>query len=120
MNDQNYSGQFQDWSDVVCNFVLDSTAPEPKYIWASYDGGGYDGYAMVVFFDESDSEWKMVTGSHCSCYGLEGQFDPEQFEPEVHFKALSEGKRYVSNYEWSESDNADFDTWLKWAVEQAS
>jgi hypothetical protein len=118
MNNQNYFGQFQDWSDVVSNFNLDRSTLEPKYVWASYNGGSYDGYSAVVFFDEG--EWKLVTGSHCSCYGLEGQFDPDTFDPEVHFKALTEGKRYVSDYTQSLSDQTEFDEWLKWAVEQAS
>ena len=120
MKQQNYSGQFWDWGDVVSNFDLDRSTPEPDFIWASYDADYCDGYATVVFFENRTMSWNIVTGSHCSCHGLEGQFDPEQFNPEVHFKALAEDKRFVGDYTWGEREKCDFDEWFKWAVEHTS
>lgn len=49
---------------------------EPIHIlFASYGYENYSGDAWVLF--ERDGELFEVNGSHCSCYGLEGQWDPE-------------------------------------------
>ena len=50
---------------------------------ASYDQGGYEGSAYVLF--EKDGELLEVSGAHCSCYGLEGQWTPTR----VTWKALA-------------------------------
>ncbi|MDU0074898.1 MULTISPECIES: hypothetical protein [Bacillus] len=44
-------------------------------LFASYGQENYSGDAWVLF--EKDGELYEVNGSHCSCYGLEGQFSPE-------------------------------------------
>lgn len=41
----------------------------------NYGSESYDGRA-VVFFEKADGTFFEVTGSHCSCYGLEGQWAP--------------------------------------------
>lgn len=41
----------------------------------------YEGCAVVVY--EKDGELRIVTGSHCSCYGLEGQWNPQKTTKEV-------------------------------------
>jgi hypothetical protein len=43
---------------------------------AWYGYGDYDGSAFVLF--ERDGKLYEVNGGHCSCYGLEGQWDPEE------------------------------------------
>lgn len=42
---------------------------------AWYEYRDYSGYSWVVF--EKDGILYEVNGSHCSCYGLEGQWEPE-------------------------------------------
>lgn len=44
-------------------------------LYACYDLDGYEGRATVVFI--LDNKLYEVHGSHCSCYGLEGQWAPE-------------------------------------------
>lgn len=44
-------------------------------LFASYNQANYSGDAWVLF--EEDGELYEVNGSHCSCYGLEGQWEPE-------------------------------------------
>jgi hypothetical protein len=44
-------------------------------LFAHYDDGGYSGIAFVLF--EKKNKLYEVYGSHCSCYGLEGQWMPE-------------------------------------------
>lgn len=47
-----------------------------EIIVAVYEQGSYDGQAFVVFKGR-DNEFYEVNASHCSCYGLEGQWKPE-------------------------------------------
>jgi len=47
-----------------------------KILLAWYGQGDYEGSAFVLF--AKDGELYEVNGSHCSCYGLEGQWDPEK------------------------------------------
>ncbi len=47
-----------------------------KILFASYTYIDYSGNAFVLF--EKNGELFEVNGSHCSCYGLEGQFEPEK------------------------------------------
>ena len=76
-----YFGSFSDRADVARNFdgsykadfVPSETFPkEDSILFASYGGGSYDGDALVLF--EQDGKLFEVHGSHCSCYGLEGQW----------------------------------------------
>lgn len=45
-------------------------------LFASYGEDNYSGDAWVLF--EKENKLYEVNGSHCSCYGLEGQWDPEE------------------------------------------
>jgi hypothetical protein len=73
-----YFGDFSDWDDVSSRFGDGEDIPKPdEVIYAEYDNGGYEGSAVVVF--RNGKNISMVTGSHCSCFGLEGQWDPETF-----------------------------------------
>lgn len=47
-----------------------------QVIVADYEQGGYEGDAFVLFM--RDGKLYEVHGSHCSCYGLEGQWEPEE------------------------------------------
>lgn len=49
---------------------------EVNILFASYTYVCYDGSAFVLF--EKDGKLYEVNGSHCSCYGLEGQWEPEE------------------------------------------
>lgn len=47
-----------------------------EVLYAYYEYADYSGDAMVVF--RKDGKLYEALGSHCSCYGLEGQWDPEE------------------------------------------
>lgn len=47
-------------------------------LFASYGCANYSGDAWVLF--EQDGKLYEVNGGHCSCYGLEGQWEPEEVE----------------------------------------
>ena len=45
-------------------------------LFASYGNANYSGSAWVLF--EKNGQLFEVNGDHCSCYGLEGQWEPEE------------------------------------------
>lgn len=49
---------------------------DTNILFASYGTANYSGDAWVLF--EKDGELWEVSASHCSCYGVEGQFSPEK------------------------------------------
>lgn len=61
-----------------------------RVLLAVYESGGYDGKSFVLL--ECDGDLYEVNGSHCSCYGLEGQFGPEQTTPEALRHRMREGQ----------------------------
>lgn len=72
-----YYGLFSDAADVFDNFRVPARERENvKIILASYDIDGYEGAAFVFFLEKG--RFYQVHGSHCSCYGLEDQWEPEE------------------------------------------
>jgi len=68
------------WARVQSEFAM--TDPEPaQVIFADYEYENYEGSADV-FWRNADGTFGYQSGGHCSCYGLEGQWDPETFTAE--------------------------------------
>lgn len=61
--------------EVLRNFEIDHI--DGEIIIASYGAYSFEGYAFVLFRG-NDGKYYEVNGSHCSCYGLEGQWEPEE------------------------------------------
>lgn len=51
-----------------------------KVLFADYSYGDYEGSARVIY--KKYGKLYEVYGSHCSCYGLEGQWEPEETSAE--------------------------------------
>ena len=83
-NNPMYLEQFSNASDVFTEFCIPATE-NIQICYAEYDYRNYEGYAMVIFFDKEQNKYFEVYGSHCSCFGLENQWNPE----EVNFSALN-------------------------------
>lgn len=47
-----------------------------KILFAAYESGNYEGSAFVLL--SRNGKLYEVHGSHCSCYGLEGQWEEEE------------------------------------------
>lgn len=77
MKNRNYIGEFADWNDVNYNFGGECPAKEPRYVFAGYDTPSYEGYSTVLTSNDG-RKFSVVEGSHCSCYGLEGQWCPTE------------------------------------------
>lgn len=67
-----------------------------KFIVADYTYENYSGHSFVLFI--KDGKLYENHGSHCSCYGLEGQWDPEETNAEELLGRLERGG--LSEYEY--------------------
>lgn len=68
--------------DLKGYFEIDDAALEGvDILLASYTYGNYEGAAYVLF--RKGDQLFEVYGSHCSCYGLEGQWEPEETDIET-------------------------------------
>lgn len=58
-------------------------------LFASYGYENYSGDAWVLF--EKEGKLYEVKGGHCSCYGLEGQWEPEEVNLDELQQRLTKG-----------------------------
>jgi hypothetical protein len=68
---------FDSREDIARQFEihLDLVPSDSEIIVAAYECASYEGDAFVLF--RKGDQLFEVHGSHCSCYGLEGQWEPE-------------------------------------------
>lgn len=72
-----YFGIFESKQDIAYQFQIDLASIEDcNILYASYDCESYEGSALVIF-SKGDKLYE-VSGSHCSCMGLEDQWSPEE------------------------------------------
>jgi hypothetical protein len=71
-----FTGEFADSNSADVMFCTECRHTNENVLYADYDCPPYEGYAYVVF--EKDGKLYEVSGSHCSCYGLEDQWEPEE------------------------------------------
>lgn len=99
-----YHNDFTCWADVVSGFsegvpgfqwgtsvksIKGAPANEPEEVlWADYTYEDYSGYALVIY-RQGDKVFE-VAGSHCSCYGLEGQWEPEEYDIATYVAAVEQ------------------------------
>lgn len=57
-----------------------------KILAAGYYTPYHDGYAYILF--EKEGKLYEVMADHCSCYGLQGQWEPEETFKEAILKRL--------------------------------
>lgn len=93
-----YDG-FADWADVANNFGgwkkksrenLEEI-PEPEEVLvAANNQECYEGDAWIVY--RNGDRYFSVEGSHCSCYGFEDQWRPEEYpDAKTFLTALNKG-----------------------------
>jgi hypothetical protein len=81
--------------DRSANERSKARAKVKKILFACYGTGSYEGAAYVLFRG-TDGKLYDVHASHCSCYGLEGQWTPEPVKPK---NVLDEiGSKYPHNW----------------------
>lgn len=93
-----YLNNWKKADDVFDDFCRDydsvPLAERPEFkdaeiLLASYGSASYEGHAFVLF--RRDGKLWEVNGSHCSCYGLEGQWEPEETTVEALRHRVKEG-----------------------------
>lgn len=73
---------FADAADVFGQFnVSEDEQKDVEFIYAFYNQECYEGSAFVLFV-RKDKLYE-VNGSHCSCFGLEDQWSPEETSVEA-------------------------------------
>ena len=99
----NYFENFSSWSDIQAQFHMEDSEPE-EVLFAIYDTPSYEGYAEVIYRNGDRFYW--ASGSHCSCYGLEDQWDPEEYDAETFLKVFNRNTRWTIDRYMSEDIQA--------------
>ena len=95
-----YFTNFKNNADVIEQYSAPKDSLKgAKVFLAWYGYGSYCGASLVVF--EREGKLYEVNGSHCSCYGLEGQWQPE----ETSWEALD--MRHIAGEEDGSSEAQD-------------
>lgn len=72
-----YHGGWNSAEDMVSDFWIDiAELKGVKVLYALREYGDYDGWCIVIF--KRGRKLYEVHGSHCSCFGLEEQWCPEE------------------------------------------
>lgn len=102
-----FEGMCSDFIETVWFNYSENEQPKPHerpefqdidVLFASYTYRDYEGDAFVLF--RKDGKLFEVNGGHCSCYGLEGQWEPEETTIEALEHRLKNdyfGKSYSRN-----------------------
>jgi len=96
-NEQLFLGNFEDEEDVKREFaVKDDSLKDAFIILAWYGYGDYDGSAFVLF--ERGGKLYEVNGGHCSCYGLEECWEPEETDAKALIHRIDNGNLGTDGY----------------------
>jgi len=94
---EKYCGNFEDKQDVIENFAIkDDDLRDAFILLAWYGYGDYDGSAFVLF--ERGGKLYEVHGGHCSCNGLEDQWEPEETSVDAILHCLEKGELGRDSY----------------------
>lgn len=79
MSREDQNDTYQQYQDFSWG---DERTPIPDHLhifYMFYQYEDYSGYGYVWGYDESTDNFFYNSGSHCSCYGLEGQWDMDPY-----------------------------------------
>jgi hypothetical protein len=85
-----FYGTWKEAKDVFGDFNIDPVE-DAEFLLAWYDCWDYSGSAYVLFRDKSDGKLYELEGGHCSCNGLEGQWNPGEVTLEYLKNRLEKG-----------------------------
>ena len=101
---RDFDGERWKWShDDATPLEEKPNFKDAEILLASYGTPSYEGYAFVLF--RRDGKLWEVNGSHCSCYGLEGQWEPEEVSVEALRHRLDKGE--LGKGDWDKNPFAD-------------
>lgn len=103
---EKYVGNFECREDVIDQFAIKGDDLKDVFILLAWYGyGDYDGSAFVLF--ERGGKLYEVNGGHCSCYGLEDQWDPEETSVDAILHRLEHGELGRDGY-YNDNTFADY------------
>jgi len=77
MKEPIFIGIFDNVGDIIREFEAPADALDNcEVLFAAYTYENYSGDAFVLY--KKDGKFYEVHGSHCSCNGLDGQWEPEE------------------------------------------
>lgn len=92
----------QDYNYTTSEYKKDYSAfgniDDIEIIIAFYEYENYSGEAYVLF--KQDGQLYEVFSGHCSCYGLEGTWDPEEVTIPYMRRRLLDNKDWGRDYGW--------------------
>jgi hypothetical protein len=83
-----YLGDWDCRADLASDFEV-RLNDNIEIIVACYQTGHYSGQAIVIF--EKGEKLYLIEASHCSCYGLEGQWNAELINEDFLRHKLNKG-----------------------------
>ena len=86
-----YVGMWSRRDHIFNDFKATDPGVNYQILLAYYDIDGYDGDAFVLYRDINTGKLYEVHGSHCSCYGLEDQWEPEETTKQALRTRMTEG-----------------------------
>ncbi len=94
-----YFGEFTCKQDIIGGFRLDASDLDDDtcVLLAAYGNDYYEGSAFVLFI--KDDKMYEVHGSHCSCFGLEDQWEPEETTFEALEHRIEKGYLFLYGHE---------------------
>lgn len=98
---EKFEGDFVNWTSVqeafgkgYIGYCDGLDVPEPdNLIVADYHIDGYEGDANVLWRND-DGTFGYVSGCHCSCYGLEDQWEVEELTKEMIEKLIEANEKW--------------------------
>lgn len=105
------------FTEMVRQFSHSEDGPidvqESEILLATYIQPSYEGYAFVLF--ARDGKLYEVNASHCSCYGLEGKWRPEETSSVALRARMADGElgrdRYDEGGVFADELRAVLDAW---------
>ena len=102
------------WQDSTYDYdKREYDYPEfPKHIvilYEHYQYEDYSGYGHVIGYDKEKDSFFEIYGSHCSCYGLEGQWEPEYTTIEEMLAHTAKRIESAKERDWHYSEDGELE-----------
>jgi hypothetical protein len=98
-----FFGSFESKKDICEQFGIPDF--EGTVLFAVYDNEDYEGSAEVIFVH--NGKIYMASGSHCSCYGLENQWEPIEMPIDGLRRIIEQGSGLIARYGKNLSEGLD-------------
>ena len=104
---KNYSGERDDYYEYSENMAAERLKDMQVLVaYESIGPGGCDSKSFFLLRSKADGSLYEIHGSHCSCYGFEGQLDLEPTDiKSLKYRAINADVFYAGCYDYDETKN---------------